>query len=524
MRPLLPAWTWTRNDAHRSADRRARICVVDDEPQIRELLASALRREGYEVETYDDGRKALLDMESSTVDVLITDLRMPAMNGLDLIQAAKNLLPDLASILITAFASTETAVEALRSGADDYLTKPFRLEDLRKVVTRVIDAGRMARDEQAAVQRARTENDALREQSTQIAADLQRTRADLSVSRRALEERVQDLEFMHQFTEVLAREEDLDRMLQTTARILSGRFAADVTRIELDLGEGVRIAEHQPTPTVMPILKGISSTLLQHACLQPDGIMRDAVLGYGQPLEALAVVLRLAGSPVGGLTMLRRESRDLEAAGDLSLLALVPQALSVALEGQANRRAAERNALGVAERIIEALENRGSLFAGHSQRVARLASSMCGQMGLSARLTRVVELAARLHDVGEVGVPDTVLLREGPLDEGERSIIRLTPVIGAQILAPFGEAAAFVRHHHERPDGLGYPDRLREGQIPLGASIIGVAEAYDAMTSSRPYRPSMSRREALAEVNRGSGTQFVMEAADALLSLPREQL
>jgi len=99
MRPLLPAWTRTRAEARRGPDRDARIFVVDDEPQIRDLLASALRREGYQVDVYEDGRKALLDMERARVDVLITDLRMPAMNGLDLIQAAKDLLPNLASIL-----------------------------------------------------------------------------------------------------------------------------------------------------------------------------------------------------------------------------------------------------------------------------------------------------------------------------------------------------------------------------------------------------------------------------------------
>jgi HD-GYP domain-containing protein (c-di-GMP phosphodiesterase class II) len=145
-------------------------------------------------------------------------------------------------------------------------------------------------------------------------------------------------------------------------------------------------------------------------------------------------------------------------------------------------------------------------------------------MGLSPRLQGVISMAARLHDVGEVGVPESVLQRQGPLSEDEQSVIRMHPVIGAQILAPFGEAAAFVRHHHERPDGRGYPDRLREHQIPVGAGVIAVAEAYDAMVSPRPYRPSRSKREALAEIDRLSGTQFAVEAADALLSLPRDQL
>jgi len=497
--------------------------VVDDEPQIRAPLASALRREGHRVEVYDDGRKALLDIERSPIDLLITDLRMPTLNGLDLIRSAKEMQPDLGSILITAFATTETAVQALRFGADDYLTKPFGLDDLRKVVTRVLSRGRMARDEQAAVRRTRTEVDSLRWRNRRAEADLRQAKADLTVSHRALERRVRDLEFVGELTGLLAREEDLDRLLHTTARVLAIRFQAHVARIEVDLGDGVRTAEFQSRATGNPLLQTMGRALLHRAYGRPDGLMREAVLGYGESLEALAVVVRLAEEPVGGVTLLRPTPAPEEEAGDAFLLSVVPQALAVALEGQMNRRAAERNALGVTESIIEALEGRGSLFQGHSQRVAQLAASMADEMGLSPRLRHVISLAARLHDVGEVGIPDGLLLQEGPLSEQDQSLIRLHPVIGAQILAPFGEAAAFVRHHHERPDGRGYPDRLREGQIPIGAAVIGVAEAYDAMTSPRPYRRSMCRREAQAEVERHRGTQFVAEAAGALLALTRDR-
>jgi len=159
MRPLLPEWTLTRQA--QQARRRpgpstptARIVVVDDEPQIRELLKAALQREGYAVSTYGDGREALREIEREPVDILITDLRMPTISGLDLIRTAKETRPDLGSVLITAFASTETAVQALRFGADDYLTKPFSIDDLRKVVSRVLSTGRLARDEQAAVRRS----------------------------------------------------------------------------------------------------------------------------------------------------------------------------------------------------------------------------------------------------------------------------------------------------------------------------------------------------------------------------------
>ncbi len=524
MRPLLPEWTQTGKVSQPRPEKGATIFVVDDEPQIRELLASALKREGYQVFTFHDGRRALDELERAKAEILITDLRMPGISGLDLIRAAKDIRGNMGAILITAFASTETAVQALRFGADDYLTKPFSLDDLRKVVDRVLTSGRMTRDEQAAVRRARSEADTLRKHSREVEADLKQVRADLSLSRLALERRVRDLDFIRELTGLLAREERLDRMLHTTTRILSSRFQAHVTRIELDLGDGVRTAEFQQSVAPTPMLKAMSSALLHQACLVEEGLMKDTVLGHGAPLQALAAVVRLSEQPVGGLTMLRPLPPEEEDASDDFLLSLVPQALSVALEGQVNRRAAERNALGVAERIIEALEGRGSLFTGHSRRVARLAGNISARMGLSPRLQGVIQMAAKLHDVGEVGVPEDVLQRDGPLSQDEESVIRLHPVIGAQILEPFGEAAAFVRHHHERPDGRGYPDRLRDHQIPVGASVIGVAEAYDAMVSPRPYRRSRSRREALAEVDRLSGTQFGVEAADALLTLPRDQL
>jgi HD-GYP domain-containing protein (c-di-GMP phosphodiesterase class II) len=121
-------------------------------------------------------------------------------------------------------------------------------------------------------------------------------------------------------------------------------------------------------------------------------------------------------------------------------------------------------------------------------------------------------------------VPDSILQRAGPLNECERDIVRSHATIGARILAPFGEAAAFVRHHHERPDGSGYPDGIRGSEIPVGAGIIGVAEAFDAMTHARPYRSSRPRSEALDEIRAHAGRQFVPEAAEALLGMPGEDL
>jgi HD-GYP domain-containing protein (c-di-GMP phosphodiesterase class II) len=132
---------------------------------------------------------------------------------------------------------------------------------------------------------------------------------------------------------------------------------------------------------------------------------------------------------------------------------------------------------------------------------------------------RALATAARLHDVGEIGVPEELLLRAGPLAPHEMDVVRAHAIVGARMLEPLGLAATFVRHHHERPDGRGYPDGLVEERIPLGAAVIGVAEAYDAMTNARAYHPTLSPTEARREILRLRGIQFVPRAVDALMEV-----
>jgi response regulator RpfG family c-di-GMP phosphodiesterase len=448
---------------------------------------------------------------------------MPRMNGLELIKSARSLKPEVASILITAFASTETAVEALRFGADDYLAKPFALEELRRVVDRVLTSRRLVTAERDASARVRDEAESLRERSVKAEHALARAEHDLTLSRADLERRVRDLEFVAEMTRLLAREGDLERVLSTTVRVLATRFEARVARVELALDDGVRVAQHAEGALPPHALPSLGSDLVERARASRDGVLRDVVLGYGRPLEALVAALTLSGGAAGGMTLLR-DAPHREDPGDLFLLSLIAPALGLAVEADLQRRAAERNALDVALGILEMLEGRGAFQPGHAARVATLAGRMAAQLGLSPRLRSVIETAARLHDVGEVGVPDVLLQRRGPLAPDEMEVVRSHCVLGARLLAPFGEAAAFVRHHHERPDGTGYPDRLRGDDIPLGAAIVGVAEAFDAMTHARPYRPSRSRAQALEEVRTLRGTQFVPAAADALLALPVESL
>ncbi|MCW2961200.1 MAG: metal-dependent phosphohydrolase sub domain protein [Thermoleophilia bacterium] len=154
----------------------------------------------------------------------------------------------------------------------------------------------------------------------------------------------------------------------------------------------------------------------------------------------------------------------------------------------------EQSNLSLTESLVNALDARDPHSAGHSVAVAVYSRDLAEEIGLPAEEVRRTYLAGLLHDIGKIAVPDAILRKPAALTDEEFGEIRLHPVIGEQILAPsrhFADILPGVRHHHERIDGKGYPDRLRDADIPLQARIIAVADAYNAMTSDRPYRDAM---------------------------------
>ena len=494
------------------------ILVVDDEPQIRDILAAALRRDGFRVTSRGCAREALEDIARGPVELLVTDLKMPEMNGLELIQAAKRAAPGIGSVLITAYASMETAVLALRNGADDYLMKPFGLDDIRRVVDRVLaERSRVGRDQEA-LSSAREENERLRGARRAAEEALLTAREDLRLSHRDLERRVRDLSFVAELTDLLAGEEDLERVLATTARIVTRRFHAHVTRIEVDAGDGLLEAEHREGDDPVPLLRTLGGELIQRARTEANGTVRDEVLGQGRPLEGLAASLPADGGLLGGLVLLR-PVLPLRDDGDLALLSMIPRALKPAIEADRNRRRAEAGSYDIATAILSAMEGRGLVRRGHADRVADIARRVGEHLGIPGRQRRALQTAARLHDIGEIGVPEELLSRPGPLSGAEMDVVRAHTILGARLLEPLGDAASYVRHHHERADGGGYPDGLTAERIPLGAGVIAVAEAFDAMTHARPYQPARSSDEARREIVRGRGTQFLPEAVDAVLDV-----
>jgi HD-GYP domain-containing protein (c-di-GMP phosphodiesterase class II) len=273
----------------------------------------------------------------------------------------------------------------------------------------------------------------------------------------------------------------------------------------------------------------------------PLAILAAAIVKYlvDSGLVDLAVGLQLRRNPI--LTWWPIHRRDLLPHAVLFLLA-IPVALLVAthpwavavfagpvaavlllMRESAGLREQTRTAL---HDLADLVDQRDPFTHGHQQRTAALAERLARRMRLQPSQVELIREAARVHDIGKIGTDDHVLLKPGPLDEREEADMRRHAEIGGKLLArlpEFWEGASLVVAHHERPDGKGYPRGLSGHELPLEAQVVAVADAYDAMTNDRPYRPALTGPATRAEFVRGRGSQWDHRVVDALVAMIDEE-
>ena len=250
--------------------------------------------------------------------------------------------------------------------------------------------------------------------------------------------------------------------------------------------------------------------------------VRDAFVQSG-----LTVSLGIASYPKHGGTaeeLLTGADRAVFAAKALGRdrTVIYNREIAANLLGEQTRQAVvEEGQLAAVLVLAETLDMRDSGTARHSQLVGRYARSIAAEMGMSPGDIERMHLAGVLHDIGKIGIPDSILKKPGALEEHEWVEMRKHPELGARILegAHLDDIAGWVLAHHERPDGQGYPCGLAGDRIPIQARILAVVDAYEAMTNDRVYRPAMPESEARAELRRWSGTQFDSQVVDAFLKL-----
>jgi putative nucleotidyltransferase with HDIG domain len=217
---------------------------------------------------------------------------------------------------------------------------------------------------------------------------------------------------------------------------------------------------------------------------------------------------------------------------DIGMAAFVFFAVPVLLTRDALKRSLDLRSsrFEALKALSSSVDARDKYTSDHSGRVSRLAGLLAREMGFAETVVELIEGGALLHDIGKLSIDTEILSKPGPLDDAERAAIQRHPHHSADVVSRVGllnDSTDIVRYHHERPDGTGYPARLRGHEIPVGARILNVADAFDAMTSDRPYRRKKTIDEAVKELRDGSGTEFdavVVEYLSRFLSKMTEEI
>lgn len=492
------------------AEDENRILVVDDENVIRALLVDILAEDGYHVETASNGNDALNILKNvDNFVILFTDIMMPEMDGIELIREARKIRPTLIPIVMTGFATLETARAAVKEGAYDYVLKPFSLSEIKLAVSNAIERHRLE-----------SENARLREITELF--NISETITSI------LEERAL-LEFI--LTAALERVNAARGSLMVTT--------GDGRSLEVAVSVGV---PEEGIKTIVEVGTGISGWVAKHgqALLVEDICRNPGLAEISRRLRDpsfISVPLERKQPPhhdgfstsgeaprvLGVLNVNEKRGNGQFTESDLKMLSIVANHAAAALENVRLIKSVENAHLSTLQSIALIIEAKDSYTHGHSQRVRNYAVWVAQRMGMSEQDIEKLRLVAPLHDVGKVGVKDGILNKCGPPTDEEWIEIKRHPMVGYEVLLPVrlfsNEHLQVVRGHHERMDGSGYPDGAKGDQISPITRVLSVADAYDAMSGTRAYRSALSVPQIIEQIKRFSGSQFDPKVANVFIEV-----
>ena len=470
------------------------ILVVDDEHVIREILADFLAMEGFNVRTADDGQSALVELSRAHYDLVLSDLKMPNMVGIELLDAIAQHAPSVVTIIMTGFGTVETAIDAMKRGAYDYIMKPFKMEEVVHTVRRGLERKKLA-------------------------AENLRLREALS---------------LYKVSEAIANSLSLDEVLRTVVDAALDEVAADAVLVLLEDGEGnffERARVMREDPTLANIDPGeLSAAKLDEHFEHEHRLKVQGNRGLsffsrppaGADLSSLVVTrLRMTAKTIGYMAACSFSPGKTFDEGQRKLLHMVSDRAAASIENAQLYEDLRATFKQTISGLASAIDKMDRYTAGHSERVAGYAQLLAIKLGLPEDQIEIVRQAALMHDIGKIGCVLN-LNKPGILTEREYEIFKQHPGFGRDILQPIeflNPIIPGVHCHHERWDGHGYPDGLRGKDIPLIARIISVADVYDAMTSDRAYRKALPHDATVSELERCAGTQFDPDVANEFVEV-----
>lgn len=511
----------------------AKVLLADDEEALRLLMGRQLRRAGHEVTLAEDGQVAAALLMQDTYDVVVSDIKMPRLDGMGLLARARELAPDMEFIILTGHGSLENAVEAFKTGnVFDYLLKP--LEDIREldaVVERAVERRSLRKENARLVAELEVRIDELeiaRKELTELAAQdgltgLYNHRAIHALLEQALQESensnrtpvsvmLLDMDGFKNFNDTYGHLVG-DQVLRHIASALKGAVSDRALAGRCGGDEFMIVLPGMIASEAGREARGIRQYLCDHPFRNPEGTALPIPLCFG-----VADTVGAGCSPI-----------SLVAAADSALYDGKQRggdAVTLHLEQAEETDSASRSTFDVLDSLVTAIDHKDRYTRRHSEDVTNYALQLAQAMQLSDETYNAVRLAGLLHDVGKIGVPDSILRKPGKLTAEEYEVMKNHVTISALIihgLPRLSDIMDAVAHHHERWDGKGYPKGLAGEHIPLLGRVMAIADAFSAMTLDRPYRAGLSFEAALDEIERGAGSQFDPHLAQVFIKAMRAQ-
>lgn len=476
---------------------KGRIAVLDDEPSVRDLLGMFLQTRNYDVVLAENPEKLYRLLKDRPVDLLICDLYLGDISGLDVIRKIHPLYPALDIIVLTGYASIENVIEAFHLGASDFLQKPINLLLLETTVERCLEKKRLVR------------------QVDQL-------------------ERIVEI---HRVAESMGDGNRLPHLLDLVLGSAVKTLGADKGYIalidektdppNLKIGCAIGLSKDE-CDRITNLDEKSRRELDQKLNAQIDeGATRLSLQGLpiadagGDDVELVVPLVR-HGNLSGFLCVVRNAPDRPFGSGDLSAAELLASNASLAIENARLYRDLEEGYISTINTLAKALEARDKYTGGHAERVARYSRMLADLAGMDSRTKGRLEVACILHDIGKLGISDYVLQKAGPLTREEREQIKQHPAIGDRILAQvpsLSEERRYVYEHHERYDGSGYPRGLGGADISQAGNILIMVEVYDALATVRSYKQAWSSTIIREHFEDGRGSLYNPQMTDLFLEL-----
>lgn len=496
-----------------------KILVVDDEEIVRRIVRLHLEREGWVGIEAGDGIEALKILEKEAADLVLCDIMMPRMDGIHFLKALKEKDFSVPVIMLSGFLDMERVVEVMRYGALDYLTKPIQRDVLLLSVKRGLDYKELIDDRRR-----------LQEENRQYQEELERKVTDQT----ALIEHL--LEVSRQLNSLEGLENISSFLVESVSRLThSQRVSVMLHNASSNCLEIIK-AKGIPLEVIKKTQQAVGEPIAGRVYAEGKAFIADEIRkkngakGYSGAkafvsLPILQISLQVGDKPFGVINVTDKEGDLPFNPVDLKILESLAASVSVAIQNELRRVEIETVYLELVKTLAQAIEAKDAYTRGHCERVTEVSIKIAKAMSLSPEQIRNILLAGILHDVGKIGIPEGILGKPGPLDPEEQALIQEHPGLGYTIISPvgfLGEAREIIAQHHERFDGSGYPKGLKGEAIHLGARVLAVADSFDAMSSERPYRCSISREKIVEEMQQQAGFQFDPQVVEIFLTLLAE--